>query len=310
MNDVQIDSRNKKRSLIPRALELKSKNEFSAQFLIHGLNVGFSYDNIEMKNWVERILNSYNVLETTNHSSSEPLDFCVSWQSPFGVSESELSHWNEDPISDLEISRHSNCEVAIQRDFMGIAKNEKLISVYVRPNLDDGFYNALRWLMPKFLLRKDCIVMHSSCFVGQGDRAHMFIGPSGVGKTTTVSRIKDRLILGDDMILITIENSTAFAETPILGQNPKFKGRAGKKFPINGFYFLEQAGDLEKTRLSGVAAMRRFFMSLMYPNWTHVSHQEVQKLTQLTERFLATVPSWNLKLNLNTPFLGVVDGND
>lgn len=299
---IQARSRDLKKALAKKEISSSQTKLLSSVFNIHGIGITFFYEDSKMQSWIENILSSYGILKLANPEDSNQ-NLKVSWQSPVCADE-----WNEDPNPNLEIIKLEKGEVAIQRDFLGILKSEKNVSIFLQPLLDDGFYNSLRWILPRFLLSKNALMMHSSCLVSQSGEAHLFLGPSGVGKTTTVSRAENRLILGDDMILITLENNRAFAETPVLGQNPKFKGAAGKKHPLAGFYFLEQSGELRKIPIAGLSALKHFLLSLMYPTWESVSETEATQLTNLAKNFLDLVPSWKLQLDLNTPFLGVIDG--
>ncbi len=293
--------REKKKNLVATPPLVVSSE--SSYFSIHGIDCEFVYGSSSLKTWIEKILESYHIKPKL---SLKP-EVQIKWLTPVGLSASELELFNEDPDPELEIIKLDKSEMALQRDFSGHFESN-MVTIYCRPDFDDGFYNALRWCLPRFLLQRNAIMLHSSCMVDHKGRAHLFIGQSGVGKTTTVSRISNRIILGDDMILVSLDQGQVFAETPVLGQNPKFKGSTGQKYPVGSLNFLSQGDQVSKLKTSPLEATKKLYMSLMYPTWNWASPNEVSLISKLAQGLIAATPTWNLTLDLDTEFLGVVDG--
>jgi len=271
--------------------------------LIHSVPFEFTFSSQEISNWVEKLLPS--ALHQPNQQVLKEKPIQVAWLDVRLLTSKSLGNWTNDADPELESFEYEGKEVAIQRDFLGFLSPNKA-TIYCYPGLDDSLYNALRWLLPRYLLEKQMLMLHSSCMVGSSNRASVFLGPSGAGKTTTVSRLKERLILGDDMIMVSVEKGRAYAESAALGQNPKFQGPIGQKFPIDGFYFLNKGKVVAKKPSPQLVATRKFFSSILYPTWK--TTDQIDQIISLSQVFLHLVSAWELTLDTKTPFLGLVDG--
>lgn len=235
-----------------------------------------------------------------------PHHLFVNWIDVCETANVSTDEWCDDEDDNLELVFSDDKEWAFQRDFVG-TNNGNHINIFCPLNFDDSFFNAIRWFLPRHLVNFGGLVIHSSAFVSQKGNAHLFVGPSGVGKTTTVTRIVGHTILGDDMILISNRNGQPAAETPVLGQNPRFAGRAGTRFPLEAIHFLCQGSEVQKRELAKLEVLRRLSTSILYPTWTYESENNILKIRSLLEAFIQQVPCDELTLDTSTPFLGVID---
>ena len=53
-------------------------------------------------------------------------------------------------------------EVAIQRDFIGVDQVSDNVVIILDEEQNDGFYNAMRWLLPRKMLSLGKLILHSS----------------------------------------------------------------------------------------------------------------------------------------------------
>ncbi len=298
-------SRIYKRSFLTKVHRPKFSEPGTIFTEIHGIDFSMDFSNHDTRSWIEEKLSGYNrpIWETRSFTNNA---LHVTWVDVNDLDDTPVTEWCEDPDSELEILFAGDNEFAIQRDFVGSIRGEEII-IYTPKNFDDGFFNAFRWFLPRYLLRQKNLVMHSSCLVDDKGFSHLFVGPSGAGKTTTVSRATSQLILGDDMILLSFVNGEIFAETPVLGQNPKFSGHAGRRFPLKGIYFLKQGDVVGKKEISPIEKTKLFLTSVLYPTWAQSTTSELAQINELVKLFLKNVPACELTLDLKTPFLGVLN---
>ncbi len=276
---------------------------------IHGMDMEMNFSSPAMRGWIMEKLSAYNcpLWESKEFRKQfGPNHLFVNWIDVCDVLNISAAQWGDDADDDLEVFIAQNKEWAFQRDFAGVSCDAK-IEIFCATGDDDGFFNALRWFLPRHLVSFNSIVMHSSSFVDQNGWAHLFVGQSGVGKTTTVTRILGHTILGDDMILISVAAGKVFAETPVLGQNPRFAGKAGQRFPLKSINFLRQGPAVTKTAVTSVDGMLRLSTSLLYPTWNFETQTQLLQIRALLESIIKTIPCFELTLDKSTPFLGVVD---
>lgn len=220
---------------------------------------------------------------------------------------------SEDPNPECDILHVGNWELAIQRDFMAaLRKHEGVTEVYIVADytLEDCFFNALRWLLPRFMLSQKTALMHSSAVVGQDGIARMFLGPSGAGKTTVTRLAGDRLVLGDDMNVLSLEESGARVELGFFGQGIQSPIPIGFQIPVQGLYFLKQS-QLDSVRLlPRTEAARRFAASCANLFWPQMGEDLAPKVFKLAIQVAETLPCYELEFTLNGGFWSYVDGKD
>ena len=118
----------------------------------------------------------------------------------------------DDADADCRLRSDAHGEFAWQRDFVAADCGDR-IYLACREEIDDGFFNFLRWLMPRKMLTLNRLLLHSSCVVDGRGRAYLCLGESGAGKTTIAGLACGRPVLGDDMNVLLLENGL-FKVTP------------------------------------------------------------------------------------------------
>lgn len=116
--------------------------------------------------------------------------------------------------------------------------------------------NLFRAAVAYRLAETNGVVLHSAAVL-ERDRAHVFLGRSGAGKTT-ISRLSagaGRTVLSDDLNAIVWRDGT-----PVVCQMP-FSGDFGQarrvtgEFPLAGLYRLHQGGDVRLDAMSPAAGL-------------------------------------------------------
>ena len=218
---------------------------------------------------------------------------------------------SEDPNPDCDILLLGNWELAIQRDFMAaLRKHEGVTQVYIvaQFELEDCFFNALRWLLPRFMLSQKTALMHSSAVVGQDGVARMFLGPSGAGKTTITRLAQNRLVLGDDMNVLSLEENGARVELGFFGQGIESPIPLGFQIPLQDLYFLKQSSQDGVRLLPKTEAARKFAASCANLFWPQMGEDLSPKVFKLAIQVAESLPCYELEFTLSGRFWNYVDG--
>ena len=111
------------------------------------------------------------------------------------------------------------------------------------------------------------IQMHSS-LISYQDRGIMFLGPSGIGKTTQAelwNRYRDALIINGDIVFVQ-ETSDGFLGwgTPWHGSSPYCENTS---VPVAAMVVLKQAKENSIRELTGFEKVTEVSNSVFYPQW-------------------------------------------
>lgn len=206
--------------------------------------------------------------------TSNPI--CVYWldNRDFGFTDEQ---WEDSPSYECSIVSIKNKIYAIQRDFLGIKHENKLVLV-TSYTLGDGFYNFLRWAMPLHFIQTQKYLLHSSCVLDPYKQAHFCFGPSGAGKTTISSLAPRSRVLGDDMNVLKIENGKCWAQAGALGQALTNSKEYGKWYPVVGLYWLEKSRAVQLESLSQSDQFLKLSSSIANVFWPHLTMKEVEMI--------------------------------
>lgn len=121
------------------------------------------------------------------------------------------------------------------------------------------------------------LLVHASVVFRHG-KAHLFLGPSGTGKSTHSSlwlkHISDTDLLNDDNPAVRVDeegNVTAYG-TPWSGKTPCYRNL---QFPVGSIVRLHQAPANSIRRLNGLEAFSAFYPSCSLIVWDEVNRSEV-----------------------------------
>jgi len=103
--------------------------------------------------------------------------------------------------------------------------------------------NYLRWTIADLIIRRGGFVLHSSGLV-RDERAYVFFGHSGAGKSTVAELSGDLPILSDDLVLLLREDGVYKAcTTPFWGSFAQ-EAKELAAYPIAGLFHLIQASEV------------------------------------------------------------------
>ncbi|MFZ1325863.1 MAG: hypothetical protein WAT67_07545 [Candidatus Contendobacter sp.] len=131
--------------------------------------------------------------------------------------------------------------------------------------------NVLRVVAAYRALSVQGLLLHSAGLVLKDRRAYLFIGHSGVGKTTLSrkARTVGVSILSDDINIVSPSGTESFQAYPVpftgaLGQTATRQAPSG--YPLAGLFFLEQGSATHVHALSKAAAVARLVAASPFVN--------------------------------------------
>ena len=132
---------------------------------------------------------------------------------------------------------------------------DKFSELYYIERLSEGTETELYSNIAYHLLSKGVLHLHSS-FVLYQDKALLFTGPSGIGKTTQAELWRDYqgalIVNGDAALLRRMEDGWWAFGTPVHGSSPYCENRQA---PMVGLVVLEQGPENRLTRLDDFQAL-------------------------------------------------------
>lgn len=231
--------------------------------------------------------------------------------SPYDLDNNLGKLWDEDSDPSVTSKINEDTIHATQRDFAGVRwKNRNKAILVFHPNLSDGFFNSMRWLLPPMMLKANRLLMHSSCVIEDGS-AFLFLGPSDAGKSTLAGHSLPRLVLGDDMNVLLKHNGTIFVEACALGQNPKFQGPVGKRFPLASMFWLhkKKLNGVEIVPLRRPEALTHFASCCMNFSEQMIPDPDNSAGFSLLADAITRAPTFTLSYNLSSCFWSSILSN-
>jgi hypothetical protein len=106
-------------------------------------------------------------------------------------------------------------------------------------NVEESFGLFYRMFYNRMAVKNNLTLLHASCAI-KDNRAYLFSGRSGAGKTTISKMIQSDQIIHDDQIVLAVENKLAVVKSmPFMGQKKYIYGKI-QSFPVEKVYFLYQ----------------------------------------------------------------------
>lgn len=300
-----LPARDQKRLALAKLLEARpAPTEFLLRCTYHGvaLKIYFESESLLLK------MKSFLPLSWQSPEASfEKTAIEVFWLNPkkFFLSNS----WQEDSNPDCEVTFSARGEVAIQRDFIGLFDVKGFSIIVAQQEMDDGIFNALRWLLPRRMVQFKSVLLHSSCVVGHNGLAYFFLGPSGAGKTTVTEMAEGRLILGDDMNVLNWSRDKMQAEAGALGQRYSNAPMFSKQFPVGGFFWLQQSSRHFLDRENISKSPMRLLSSCANLFWNENAPDLAGEVLKMVHSINLVHPVYELEFNLDGGFWKYVDAN-
>lgn len=247
-------------------------HSYISSFDFHGFVLNFYSADSEFANSILSFLPSCWKKQLGNKSDSKDnlnIYLINNWQ----------SDWDLEENPECFIDRAKDFETAIQRDFVGIDYKDDIV-VALEAIHGDGIFNVLRWLLPRRMVKKGYFLLHSSCVVEDG-KAYFFLGHSGAGKSTLATLSGNRMVLGDDMNVMRLENGKVFARAGGLGGMSFKSTDFENEYPVAGFHWLIQDDKNLKHKMKSSQAVSKLLASLANVFWEFLSDSEKESLMDL-----------------------------
>lgn len=186
-----------------------------------------------------------------------------------------------------------NNTIAIQRDFasqIGVSK----VFLICDDTVGDGFYNFLRWYLSEKLMSIGKYVVHASCVLDKRQQAHLFLGHSGAGKTTITRLSHPRLVLGDDMNLVSLKHNTLYVEAGAIGGQFNSMIGYGKLVPVKACYWLKQNLSNERLELGALIGNQKLLASFANLHWPTLPQIKIDQLLGFSSEALKSIPFYEL----------------
>lgn len=169
---------------------------------------------------------------------------------------------------------------------------------------EDGLEGALIAAIMTHLSTRNSLMFHASLVEVQG-RGILFVGPSGIGKTTQAElwqRYRDALIINGDMALVHEENGVFYGHgCPWHGSSPYCENRQA---PLAGIVVLEQVQENRIQKLSGVRMIERVMKNVFLPHWYPAG---VEAAMETLDRLLTKLPVYLLECRPDSEAVDVVE---
>ena len=158
-----------------------------------------------------------------------------------------------------------------------------------------GLENYLRVFLSHYLFRRGGFLLHAST-IGHKNKAYVFTGPSGVGKSTIARISRDKRILTDDIVAVRRINHRyhAFA-TPFGIQS---RGIGSIHLPIAGIYLISHAEKTVCERIPPVPALTKVMSNIVLMG-TGTQDLPIDKLFDNCYNLVKTTPCYELPFNKN-----------
>lgn len=162
-------------------------------------------------------------------------------------------------------------------------------------NIISGSYNSFLVLMLQIYylhaVQQKMLCLHSSIVKIMG-RGLMFLGPSGIGKTTQAelwNKYRDALIINGDVVFVQeTENAFLGWGTPWHGSSPYCENTS---VPVHAMIVLKQAPGNSIRELSGFEKVTAVSNSVFYPQWLE---NGMELCLETLDHLLSSVPVYEL----------------
>ena len=152
-------------------------------------------------------------------------------------------------------------------------------------------YKLFNALLFTHLSTRHAIELHSSLVDIHG-KGIMFLGPSGIGKTTQAElwmKYRDAEIINGDMVFVKQESDRFLGcGSPWHGSSPYC---LNKQVPLSALIVLKQSNGNSIRRLTGFEMVSSVMSSVFFPTWYKEGHEAVCKTF---DALLRSVPVYEL----------------
>ncbi len=193
----------------------------------------------------------------------------------------------------LEVAGRVNIEIS--RKLLQIDANSRAVVVS----------SVLRILVCELRRREGVLLFHASSVVS-GGQAHLFLGESGVGKSTVCKLSGDRSLLGDEIAVVSpVDEGERFLvePSPFVSER-NLPRRSSISYPLGSLNFLEQSKEEERVRIDVRLALPQAMRCMLH--FSDIPHEHELALDNAL-RMLSSVPAYRLRFSLSDKFWRLID---
>ena len=143
------------------------------------------------------------------------------------------------------------------------------------------------------LAKHKTLLLHSSLVSTAAEEGIMFLGISGIGKTTQAenwNKYRNAEIINGDRVFIKLCEDGLYAYgSPWCGSSPYC---LNKRVPVKMMIYLEQAQENSLRKLSELEALQKVTNSTFYPRWFS---DGVEQAMEVIDRLVCDVPMYVLQ---------------
>ncbi|MBU49577.1 MAG: hypothetical protein CL920_12850 [Deltaproteobacteria bacterium] len=196
-------------------------------------------------------------------------------------------HWTEEGQGTLALASPTDIDAALQPGW--IEREGVHLQMASAPVLHfETFFTAM---LIHQLLRHDGLLLHASGVVSD-NKAFIFAGASGAGKSTAAKNSPHAQLLSDELVILRPNKRGTFQAygTPFYSTC----GRLGEAIdaPLHNLFFLVQSPD---NHIATMAPHMLYKQMLQIICIRHRHHQETQQLLQLVDRLVPYIKALHLR---------------
>lgn len=168
---------------------------------------------------------------------------------------------------------------------------------------DESLEEAIIAAIMTHLSIRNGIMIHSALIDVNG-KGIMFIGPSGIGKTTQAElwmKYRDAIIINGDMALVHEENGSFRGYGCPWGRSPYCENR---DVILSAIIVLEQANENSIEKLHGIKLVERAMKNIYLPHWYKPG---VEAVMETVDHLLCNVPVYLLKCRPDEEAVALVE---
>ena len=155
------------------------------------------------------------------------------------------------------------------------------------------FHILLSQIFYTHAVQRRMIQLHSSLIATTDNRGLMFLGPSGIGKTTQAElwhKYRDALIINGDIVFVQeTENAFLGWGTPWHGSSPYCENT---NVPVEALIVLKQAPENSIRELTGFEKVSEVSNSVFYPRWLE---NGMELCLETLDHLLSKLPVYELR---------------
>lgn len=198
--------------------------------------------------------------------------------------------------------RHENQYIIFERKDYRLLLSSDFTAAILAIYDDFTLRHAMMNLYSAFIVHLEWgLLLHASCVI-EDDRAWLFSGRSGAGKSTVASLSAPRRLLSDEASIVRVTAGTVDVfDSPFRSETTSEHTR--QPIPLDGIHLLVQSQRIHRQPLKSGDAVARLMDKAFY--WSY-STNESRKILRLCARLLQHVPVYELEFQKNNRFWEVI----